>query len=398
MARVFQTKKIYKGKTYKQNQYSFYLKRLKWRVILPLQVVEKLDDCIGKNPPKFNFDRGVALYFLSLISSVPSHNKDKYYVEGYVNLQATILKSKNSSYEKYFNYFEKNKIIQINHSYSSKKYSKSYRYNYNELGKLEFRIFDIHLLRKTYNKISKNEKRIQKRLSFLTKWFDEKLTIDFENVILEIQRVTKHTLIEEQQTLKKTESYLNSLKKIEDKEYWVSRNINSDNRIHSNITNMPSFFRKYICYNEKHLIGVDVKNSQPFFLMVLIEELMRVIIEGDRENKIKGRKRRVIERVYRNSSIICDKLIQLFKNKDFKEEFWDIKSKIISGKLYDDLEKFFDFEIENDKFKRKFFDAGSSKIRTFYFDTKRDVVKRLVLFFMYKSNKTKHDKDYNKFQ
>lgn len=38
------------------------------------------------------------------------------------------------------------------------------------------------------------------------------------------------------------------------------------------------------------------------------------------------------------------------------------------------------------------------KMRWFYFNTKRDVIKRLVLFFMYKSNNTKHDKDYNKFK
>ncbi len=34
----------------------------------------------------------------------------------------------------------------------------------------------------------------------------------------------------------------------------------------------------------------------------------------------------------------------------------------------------------------------------FYFDTPRDLLKRLILFFLYKSNNTENDKEYNEFK
>lgn len=95
--RVFNRKIAYRAKTYIQKQNSIYSNRFKWRIILPEQVVFKLDDCLENNPPDFCFKQEVALYFLGQISYVSSKNKDKYYVGGFVNLNAEILKKKHKS-------------------------------------------------------------------------------------------------------------------------------------------------------------------------------------------------------------------------------------------------------------------------------------------------------------
>lgn len=46
----------------------------------------------------------------------------------------------------------------------------------------------------------------------------------------------------------------------------------SGHRLHSPITRLPKFLRKYLQYNGKSLVSLDLKNSQPYFSLLLLEE------------------------------------------------------------------------------------------------------------------------------
>ena len=46
---------------------------------------------------------------------------------------------------------------------------------------------------------------------------------------------------------------------------------NTNGRLDSNLTSLPSYLRPYIISNEK-LVSLDIKNSQPFFLYALIKD------------------------------------------------------------------------------------------------------------------------------
>ncbi len=391
----------YKGKTYKNAYSSTYSDRYKWRIILPEQVVDKLDDCIENKPPDFPFNREVALYFLSEVSRVAAKKKDKYYIGGYVNLNAEILKEKHSNSKKYFKYFVDNGILQENPKYKPNEFSKSYRYNYEELGLLTFKIFEIaELEARFHNKILTSETTIQWGNSYLTKWLNDKLTIDIDEVFREIQEKTKHTKIQKQKTLKKVECYLQSLKNLQFHTFWAKRK-ERDNRLHTNLTNMPSFFRKHINYDFEPLSGVDIKNSQPFFLIIFLEELIKLaVFDRNREELEENRKIKVIRKVYSNIGTMLQVLSKTLTSREFQEEYLEMKSNILGGTFYESLDPHFQFsKNKKGEYCRKFYDKDSKKTRKYSFEVKRDMMKKLVLFFLYKSNKEKEgDIDYLKFK
>lgn len=414
------------GKIVNRVYSSQYSKRFKWRIILPEQVVIKLDDCLKNNPPvedsDFTFKREVALYLLNLITYFASKNKDKKYEGGYVTLCSEYLKKKHSRYNKYFKYFLDNEIIEKKDNYSNfkgKEYCKSYRYNYKKLGNLTFKIFDIDFEKKFYNKIMIATHEIQQGNEHLTKWLNPKLEVDVDAVFYEIQTITKHIRTEEQKTLKKAEHYLYSLKCLQDNEYWATRKKDTDNRLHTNLTNMSKFFRNYITYDGEALSGVDIKNSQPFFLMVLIETLLikfskNTYLEkkNDRDSGESERNRKgiIIKNVILNSGTMFPEIPRTLSSSGFQKEYSELKTLIINGKIYEDLVSIFYNERKDifkkqknpkngkKEFARKFFNADIGKMETFYFEDERSLMKRLVLFFFYKSNNTKGDNDYNIFK
>ena len=60
---------------------------------------------IEKEPPFKHFKLEIALYFLSLLISIPATKKDKIFLNGYIPLDSKILRKINSNYNKYFDYF-----------------------------------------------------------------------------------------------------------------------------------------------------------------------------------------------------------------------------------------------------------------------------------------------------
>ncbi|HAO15323.1 MAG TPA: hypothetical protein DDE71_07165 [Tenacibaculum sp.] len=327
-----------KKRVFKKSYTCTYSKKLKWRIILPQEVYVKLHDSLSKNPPLFNFNEDIALYYLSLISSVPSYKKDKVYLGGYLNLQAKKLEHVNYNYKKHFDYFVNNELLQRNNRYSNVKreaFSKSFRYNLKELKNLTWYVFELEVLESLYEKMDLKEKVLCKEPKYLTKWFNVNLTIDANVTLLEMQEKLKYTFLKERITMKKAENYLRSLKNLHFQEFWASRNPQRDNRLHTNLGNMPKFYRKYILYDAKALVGVDIKNSQPFFLIILLEMI------GNKKSLGRSRMIEDMIREYGVSGTMFDTLSESLNTKEFQEEYRKIKHDILAGTFYDNLETHF---------------------------------------------------------
>lgn len=140
-------------------------------------------------------------------------------------------------------------------------------------------IEDIKLI----NKIYKNEIKLASIIEngtykFLNKFFDKtKLSIDIENALkLSESRYKVHKdyiiyLIEANQIL----DLHNGI-------YKISYNSDTDRRIHTNITSLPKVYRKFITYDFKPLVEVDISNSILYFLSMFIT----VINKQDTANSI----------------------------------------------------------------------------------------------------------------
>lgn len=237
----------------------------------------KLDEIVQKNPPQyqpFNLDK------LKMILSIIIEQRLKV-----ISITKKIIKDHEvpvhshkmydyvHNYKQYINYLIQNKIIYTDNSYKPDEFSKNYslttEYRNKEL--VSEVISDYTLI--------KREKKLQKRINtkrrYLDKWFNSKLEIDVNGAINEAKRIKynqKDNIDNKNNKMKLTaEEYyaitLNSITKIHNQRYNLSID-NTSKRYHSNLTQLKSNFRKYITYNNKKLIEIDIKTSQPYLSII----------------------------------------------------------------------------------------------------------------------------------
>lgn len=153
--------------------------------------------------------------------------------------------------------------------YEVGKRSFSYRINpyYTKMKLTPYYLSDWRLI----NKIRKYSTKIPPivmtgKYKFLLKYFqNQKLEIDFSSAIQHCNRRFEST--------KDYGKYLNEVYEIADiqnKVYRFYYTKETDSRLHTNLTMLPSDFRKYLTYDNKRLVEVDLSNSIIFFLNMLI--------------------------------------------------------------------------------------------------------------------------------
>jgi hypothetical protein len=203
----------------------------------------------------------------------------------------------------------------------------------------------------------------------LVKWFNPNLTIDYdlaidylgtyysemkkEQVLLAArEQIIKNTWYEDysmkyidlQQCKTKNpyESYKRAfmaVDKIKEQEYCLSTDC-TINRFHSIITLMPSDFRNFLSYDGEELVSLDIRNSQAFFsLSLLNEENLSEIISvaqkfNKNNNKSYNRNSKPLAN-YPSSSIILEESLQRIDN----QEIIRYKNLVLSGKIYDYFER-----------------------------------------------------------
>lgn len=147
-------------------------------------------------------------------------------------------------------------------------------------------------------------------------------------------------------------------------------------RLHTNLTNLRKDLRKHIKYDEERLVAWDLKNSQPFFLNVLLNPSF-----WDYKNKaqlnfreLNGELKSLKELKERG----IDPSITMLKIKKISSEhgFQEFKNVTLQGNLYEFLQEmsyeFFDMVISREKAKNEFirilFDKAMS-VRKYHYDT-----------------------------
>lgn len=214
----------------------------------------------------------------------------------------------------------------------------------------------------------------------LTKWFNSHLQIDYYNYfystfsIVEPQNSQKNY----EKAVLKAMSYRMSLVDLSNYYFRASRDISSDNRLHTNLTNFPSNLRQFITYDGWDLVSYDVKNSQPYFLIVFLERFNEVRIK------------KIFNRIYNSKkSIMSDRINESLCCKEFQENYFRIKDLILKGDLYEYLTKIFDFKMKNDKYVVKAYNKKIDKNYLKYCDSKRDACKQVFMKILYSPNNRK---------
>ncbi|MDN4014899.1 hypothetical protein QX233_20730 [Chryseobacterium gambrini] len=393
-----------KSSNHRINATAFYHKGFRWKVILPTKVYNYLVDMVEKKPPFKTFKLALAMYYLSLIISIPTRKKDKIYKWGYVPLSSRLLEKKYYKYTRYFDYFLDIEIIQkINYSTYTNT-SNGYRFNYSAIKTegnecLDFSIFEI-----SDEKL--NEKILDENFSndcpHLSKWLNEGLIIDFDNLIASMEDkfcYNKYDAVYSTPNpiIANVYNYWHCALMMKNQIFRATRDDNSDNRIHTNLTNLPKSFRPFLSYEGEMIASLDIKNSQPYFMVLLLERY--------NDERIKG----IIQSIYDSkTAVLMNDLSEIIATQEFQEEFQDVKKSIISGMFYEYLGDEVFSEIkphrvidENGEkieiYRSSFYNRDTEYMEMKEFKGKRNLMKKLTLQLLYTPLK-RPAKEYQIFQ
>jgi hypothetical protein len=112
-----------------------------------------------------------------------------------------------------------------------------------------------------------DEEKLYDNYGLLTRWFyDPRLEFNYELAQNELMKIQKS------KAKKSAKAYQHAFPAVErfHRKDWSIR-FDKNGRLHTNLTMLPSKFRKCITFDRKPLIGVDVSNTQPLLLASLCD-------------------------------------------------------------------------------------------------------------------------------
>lgn len=243
-----------------------------------------LDAIIAQNPVYFNpFKKDKLAYILHKILSIPVANKNLDIIDGFVPLYSKSLQDVVGNYKPYIDYAVDAGIIERNNSYQVGGGSKSCRFTTRYQGELtEYTPTDFSLLQ-NLRLYKKRQLETVVKHDYLTKWFNKKLKIDTKKIECfldeEWQLKNDNEELRDLDTSRKNykSPYFQQLFSKLSATYIARGEYNlkiDDNvhRFHSNLTNMRGLVRNALTYDGQNLVAVDIKNSQPYFSLLLLQE------------------------------------------------------------------------------------------------------------------------------
>lgn len=358
-------------------------------VLIQKQLLKELEVALSEHP-KLKVD--VAVFFLSLFNSIPTHYREEEQTDG-LSLDSQRLKKYHSKYNLYLDFLINSRFIEKTESYGAdiKKcnvFILSKLYSLDEL--ISYEIKDKTFL-KNFDSNGRdeieNEKRIfcEEKRPHLVNYFDEKLTINEREAYDEIKHLINDENYKRQYSTRKV-----MISEFVIQGWKYSMKIKSDNRLHSSLTRSPKVLRKHIRYDGRHIYGVDLKTSQPFFLCVLIKAILK-------------KDRGLLEQI-KAIPILSDETIEKLFNLDLnRNELIDFVQSVLKKDFYNEFEKKLNIDYDDsvkpyrmvsnysskDKNRRnRKYEENKLPTRKEPFETTRELVKAVVMEIFYSKPKT----------
>lgn len=247
------------------------------------------------------FDPDRLIYIIGLISSIPAKNKDSITEDGYVSINSTLIRNAFKDYLSYLDYLILTGVLCTDGQYIQGKKSKGYKFT--EMYE------NVPLIRYDYPAFQ-HERSVEAISSevyseedgsfisntvvdypYLAYWYntkelhiDEQAAISYAHAIMQskfnrgreywdINRDKTHgNFIKRKYPLTQYHAALYNINSIAIGDYKVSIDTNV-HRLHSVITNLQKEYRRFLKYNSTLLVNVDISNSQPYLLCLLLNPL-----------------------------------------------------------------------------------------------------------------------------
>jgi hypothetical protein len=231
-----------------------------------------------------NFNRDKLVYILGLINHIPAKNKSLITKIGFVSICTRLLQRKVRNYKDYFEYLIKNGILICDNHFIPNIKAKGYKFTppFEKVSvKPEF-IFD-NILIKNIKKYSAIPPSIEKKYKHVFKCYNEFVELDYYTarafIEADLKRKIKNPALcdlnkegDPKDPYTQYKCALQNLDKIKDEDFALSVD-KTVHRLHSVFTNISSPLRNCISFGGRKLVSIDVKNSQPYILIGLLQTI-----------------------------------------------------------------------------------------------------------------------------
>jgi hypothetical protein len=356
-----------------------------------------IDEIIHKNKHQFysnNLKRETLLYIChALVSSRINHRKMMEEKNtSFTPLNAKLLEKVSNKYKKAIDFLIRSNVIITNNHYKPTEFSKGYKFHVKYEGQELIRVeITGYVLKKALRRFSDYQKRQTAKnvrgYSYLTKWWNDKgLKIDANAAFnfIENYKIQRIESVNNDNNLKQLEKEIEKKKIIDSCEDFKLQVDKFDtgnfkykfdstgHRFHTNLTNFKKELRNYLTYDNKKLVSIDLKNSQPFLTLKLFD----IGFWGDENKKIniKRLNKEIYDKIF-NKDKTYETIIMFLKNYEsqYSKGFHSknsFRSLVESGTFYEYL-----LEQFKDIFPDRFKDRNTTKkevLRILYFDPKRE--------------------------
>ncbi len=289
---------------------------------------------------KFNIDK--MNYFLGLISEIPANNKDLITENGFIPIHSVTIRDHIKDYLQYVNYLTTTGVILSDNTYivgeKSKGYKWSEQFDYSEFIIYNQLDIDVH------DNQTHNPNKLANDYVYLYYWYeqrklkiDTKLAGEYAGYLKQYKLQNKsywdkNDKGELKNPISQYHAILNNIGKLSIFDYntKIDENIH---RLHSVLSNMQKDFRNFLTYDNKTLVSIDIKNSQPYLACLIMNP------EFWKENsnlplKLNSLPNNILSKLNEFSLSI---MIGKFFNGLSGDEFEEYKQLVSSGKMYETI-------------------------------------------------------------
>ncbi|WP_412476973.1 hypothetical protein [Flavobacterium sp. TBRC 19031] len=298
---------------------------------LTLYVPENIniDRLLDENPPDFKYKRDCFVYILHLITSIPAGKRDIIdNSQGFTPINKKFLQARIHNYNEYINYLKRHRIIEENRQYKPGKFSRGLKFAQAYQSKvIPVRITEWTLI-KNIEYLNRNYNvELTEELSYLKRWFNDELEIDYEGGINYLNELYESELCngETSEIMLRYNSRLLPFLRLKNKEFSFHVD-NTGFRLHTNITQLMGGLRRFVKYGGKRLCAIDIKNSQPFLAISLLDD--DIFTKNNMDTKITNPKLTTLS----NYPIMVVEKIRRVKNEPDVLQFIE---NVASGNFYE---------------------------------------------------------------
>ena len=335
-----------------------------------------LDRHIIQYPPelhgfrsKLMFNKEKAYHFLGLISSIISRSPDVVLKDGFTPIFQKKVRDSIKDIKQYIDYLINTGVIVSNGTYIVGKQSLGYKWS-QQYSLRRFSVKDILCRYKDYD--NQQYKYQFTQYPYLFHWYQQnKLMIDdtaaeeyawlvYQDKMNDLSKESwdiNTVTGEKKHPESQYKSALLSIAKIKYQHYEAHID-NNVHRLHSAFTGIGKKYRKFVSYDGQKLVGIDVTNSQPYIVSLILNKEFWNIFSFNSSLPFNFKSLYPMMQT-RLMSIETIKMIEDYFNNVEENAFLDYKKLVSSGRFYENI-------IEIVKEHGRTIDRDDAKILIFY--------------------------------